>query len=314
MSKLITIMIVLFSWISVHTQATNKVTELEKRGRESLANRDFDGAVSAFSEVIDLTSHLPVKQTSLSSNLDAANGDLSDDLLRQQVTVIDPRTAAAYIGRGRALLGKGEIQRAINDLDRAIGIMPGIEDAYYYRAVGLLILGRYDLAVADYSRIIKFDPNHAGGYIGRAAARFEIGEKQEALADLEVALTLASKDLYPLIYYRRGELFRRMGRSNEALEDFEHTIKLNPRFASAYLGRGTVRREKEDLNGALADLSEAITLEDTLAPAYAGRAYVELLQGKESESDADIKKALELEPTLTAEVELNLKKIKGWKK
>jgi len=44
----------------------------------------------------------------------------------KHITVIDPRTAAAYINRGAVRIAKGEANQAIDDFNQAIAISPGI--------------------------------------------------------------------------------------------------------------------------------------------------------------------------------------------
>src|SRR6476620_3031098 len=115
MSKLFITIVALILVINVHSQ---DVTGLEKRGRESLKASDYDAAIGYFTEVIKLTSQLKGSGRSVSNNF--TDSDETD--LRDRVTVIDPRTAAAYVERGKAFLAKSSFKDAINDFDRALVI------------------------------------------------------------------------------------------------------------------------------------------------------------------------------------------------
>src|SRR5689334_20150795 len=117
MSKLFITIVALIFVININSQ---DITGLEKRGRESLKSRDYDAAIGYFTEIIKLTSQLKVSGRTLSNNFI----DPEEVALRDTVTIIDPRTAAAYVERGKAFLAKGRFDDAVSDFDHALVIRP----------------------------------------------------------------------------------------------------------------------------------------------------------------------------------------------
>lgn len=73
MSKVYAVLLIFLFGSGIYSQTPKKVDELEKRGRESFSNRDYDAAIAYFTEVITLTSKLPIKRSVLSTSFAVRN-------------------------------------------------------------------------------------------------------------------------------------------------------------------------------------------------------------------------------------------------
>ncbi len=109
---------------------------------------------------------------------------------------VDPSCALAYLNRGIAHAGRGDLEAAIADLTVAIGLDP--TDALIYRNRGLLRsrLGQYELALDDYREALRFDRTSIDAYNDSAwiratcsDARFRDGAKAVANARLACQLS-----------------------------------------------------------------------------------------------------------------------------
>jgi tetratricopeptide (TPR) repeat protein len=78
---------------------------------------------------------------------------------------------------------------------------------------------------------------------------------------------------------------KRAGNSVGSLEDYDYALKLDPKFANAYLGRAILYAYKREFDSALKDYSAAILFNKLLALAYSGRGVIYLM--KEKYADAD---------------------------
>lgn len=85
-----------------------------------------------------------------------------------------------------------------------------------------------------------------------------------------------------------------LGFYEEALLDFEQTVKLAPDNKMGYLNRGTIKKRLTDYEGALADYSYAIKLDPNYSEAYYQRGLLYNLLGKKDDACADFTKAKEL--------------------
>ena len=100
----------------------------------------------------------------------------------------DEMTVAAYNGRcwDRALMNQ-DLDKAVDDCNRALRISPGDPDVLDSRALAHLRRGELDLALADYDAAIRGQPPNAITLYARAAARLKKGLKAEAQADIAAA-------------------------------------------------------------------------------------------------------------------------------
>ncbi|MEL6496821.1 MAG: DnaJ domain-containing protein [Cyanobacteria bacterium J06623_7] len=71
-----------------------------------------------------------------------------------------------------------------------------------------------------------------------------------------------------LDYYNRGLLRAQTKEYRQAIEDYSQAIKLNPRFADAYLKRCEMRYKLGDNQGVLNDCHEVFNIDPTIAKAY----------------------------------------------
>lgn len=167
-------------------------------------------------------------------------------------------------GRARVWRAKGELAKAMSDLDDAIKLAP--TSLYYYnRAQNHYDLGEYDKSIADlaaslrlskssyisfgllgsalakkgdmkrslqaYNKALTLNPEYAYGYLGRAAVYLVKGEEEAAFKDFEEAARVNSHDYAP--YFNRAEAYWRRGNREEALADYRRVLSADLRD-SAY--------------------------------------------------------------------------------
>ena len=158
MSKLFLTVAVLIFTVSFYPQSLPTAEDLCERGRRRFEKGDFDEAIADYTRAIELTSRLKVNSSALHNSLLPDQDLFTDAVARNRVRVIDPRTANAYLGRGNAFFGKGEIDKAIDDYDRAISILPGMAAAYNARGAARLVKKDYERSLEDYNKALKIDP------------------------------------------------------------------------------------------------------------------------------------------------------------
>jgi serine/threonine protein kinase len=106
------------------------------------------------------------------------------------------------------------------------------------------------------------------------------------------------KSNYVVADDNRGANYRNQGRLDEAIENFNKAITLDPNTAINYSERGSIYYDQDNQDKALDDFNTAIKLDSRLAIAYNNRAYVYYNKGKKKEALDDFNKAIELEPGL----------------
>jgi tetratricopeptide (TPR) repeat protein len=162
------------------------------RARCRLRSYDTAGAIPDFSKAIELrprdAAALLDRGSSqlLLKNYSGAIADASAAL------AIDARLPTAYNLRGRALRDGGDPQKALEDFNRAVEIMPSGTN-YYERGATEQLLGQHKLAIADFSESIEYTPNMAEGYFARAESERAIGDMESAQRDHQRGRTMDAR-------------------------------------------------------------------------------------------------------------------------
>src|SRR6476619_593966 len=120
MSKLAAFIFIAICSLGAAAQKNLSAGDIEKIGNKHFAEGKIDQAISDFTLLIEITSSLDSKPISKTSVKDKAPAFADDE--RENVRVIDPRTAQAYVYRGRAYMVKGDRESAIEDFNRATRI------------------------------------------------------------------------------------------------------------------------------------------------------------------------------------------------
>lgn len=98
------------------------------------------------------------------------------------------------------------------------------------------------------------------------------------------------------IYRNRGNAYYYLGEYQQALDDYDRVIELNPTGASAYPNRGLAHFALKEYQKAIADYTRAIKLNPTYARAYNERGLVYEQLKEYQQALADYDQAIELNP------------------
>jgi len=101
--------------------------------------------------------------------------------------------------------------------------------------------------------------------------------------DFDTMLTYLKQTVKQLetadIVYLVGEAYRNLGRYDDALEQYERALFLDPSFAPAYFGRAIVTRVIDETYNVKADLDQALLLDPRFGEVYLERADYYLEEG-----------------------------------
>src|SRR5688572_19649128 len=150
----------------INAQSFLKADDLNERGLRLYESGDYDAALKAFNQAIELTSRL-AKPKPLKNNIFPPE-KAEEVLIADQVRVVDPRTAIALVNRGNVYFAKWELDRALADYNEAIRISPSLADAYVARASVWLINRDFQRALDDQSKAVKIDAKNVKARIGRS--------------------------------------------------------------------------------------------------------------------------------------------------
>ena len=186
----------------------------------------------------------------------------------------------------------------------------GAAIAYQYRGNYYRDQGQIDRAVADWEVLVKAGIYHSAPYINLAnvradrAERLVLEQRQEEAAD---AFARAI-DLYGLALVRGGDRFEaylnravtyaRMGRHEEALEDFQRAIASRPSAIALWVDVASEASRLGRYDAAVAAATRAAAGDPGNANAFFVRGTAYLQAGKPMEAISDLRRAVELAPDL----------------
>lgn len=106
---------------------------------------------------------------------------------------------------------------------------------------------------------LKEHPKDFRGFALRGWAFVETEQHDKGLADLDKALKEGKGDRGIDLYYR-GRARTAYRKLDEAIEDFDKAIEINPKMANWHVARGIAYRYREEPKRAMADFEKAVDL------------------------------------------------------
>ena len=208
-----------------------------------------------------------------------AYSDAISDL--NAVIEMDNQLWDAYVYRGFAHAESGDTDRAIDDYTRAISIRPYDWTTYSLR--GDLYIQSGDLAQAnlDYDQSLYLNPRYVPAYAGKALLTLQRGNETIALiyqgilealgagndqttelltSTIEMVDTETVPPVLGYVYYNRSNAHISDSNWDDALNDINAAIALQPEMQDYYMARGFIYSETDELALAAPDFYQRMTL------------------------------------------------------
>jgi lipoprotein NlpI len=201
------------------------------------------------------------------------------------------RAHLVFYFRGLAFLNTDQVDKAIEDFDRAIALDPYFRDAFLNRGTALEKTGKFDKAIENFDKAIALSPSYEA-YFNRGITFEKMGQLDKAIADYDKAIAL-NPSRYEA-YHAGGTLYGKTGIFDRAIEYFNKYIAINPKHAESYNNRGLSYVYIGQDDRALEDFDKAIALDQTIAVTYRNRGNLYLRTGKKGLAFPDFQKACDL--------------------
>jgi tetratricopeptide (TPR) repeat protein len=220
--------------------------------------------------------------------------------LLNKVLIQEPGNAQAQLKRGLALAKLNRHQEALAAYDEVIANQPNLGWAWFYRGRALMIMGRHEEAVVAFGRSGRELPRDPRPWIGLADAQSALGKFAEALPPLQQASLIQPDDAS--ISGRLGELYRRLGRLDDALAAFAKAPEKAPGWFWLQQADSAVR--EGNLAAATEHYEQAIKASPQAVWPYRGYVLLLLKENRRQEALAMAETALEKVPSNTRDIHL----------
>jgi tetratricopeptide (TPR) repeat protein len=192
----------------------------------------------------------------------------------QKALQLDPQLYEARLELAVLALWRGDGEKALAELEEVSRQMPDAVLLYYYRARAYLLTGELERALQDAERANQMDITFLGGYRLVGEIAMLLGDTEKALSALSTYLTYQPDDAQALAWL--GAVYAAGGQLDQAFQMFDQALQKDSRSFEAYFQRGRLYLSQNNLDAALADLSKAVQLNGRSYPARIalGRVYL----------------------------------------
>jgi len=160
--------------------------------------------------------------------------------------------------------------------------------------VDLFQKGQVDEAIAQFQKALGINPNYEEAHCNYGAALFQKGQVDEAMTQYQKALEINPN--YSDAYFNLGNAFVKKGQPDEAISQFQKAIEINPNYTVAYNNLGLMLVRKGQFDEALAQFQSALKINPNYGDALSSLGNILLIRGRVDEAMARFKKALEINP------------------
>jgi len=167
----------------------------------------------------------------------------------RKAVVGSPEFSAAMSGLGLALLGAGEVDRALELYRKATLLSPESPAVWLNLGSAYFALGRYDEALESFEKAVALDKTFALGWsnIGQVHLMRLTGDNSQATADaafgyFDKAIALEPK--LAVAWNGRASVALMTGQADRAIRDYERAIELDPGLLDAYINISVALRDQ----------------------------------------------------------------------
>lgn len=197
----------------------------------------------------------------------------------------------------------GRFSEAQAAYDDVLKLAPQHADAWHYSGLAAFQRGNVDDALERLQRAVAVEPARPRIYSDLGAALRVKGRLDEARTALERAVT--ADPGHAQAWHNLGMTHRACGDFARAAESLERAVNLDSSLAVSHNALGTVRRVNGDLPGALTAFRAAVQAKPDFAEALSNLGLALHEGGRSGEAEQVLKRALAVAPNL-AEVHFNL--------
>ena len=206
------------------------------------------------------------------------------------------KASIAYTNLGSAYQKTGQLDKAMENYDKAIALDPNDYLAYTNRGVIFDKMGEFDRALESYGKAVISNPGDYKAYFNRGLLYYKMDRITDAIEDFEMALGLNMLDPPTVAWAHNnlGILYGKAGMYDRSIAEFNIAIAIDPNNPITFNNRGFAYASKGQDRKAIEDFSQAIILDPNYASVYFQRGDAYLRAGNKELAISDFQKGCDL--------------------
>ncbi|MGH9397881.1 MAG: tetratricopeptide repeat protein [Terriglobia bacterium] len=168
--------------------------------------------------------------------------------------------------RGLALGQAGDIDGAIQEYQKAIGLDPQLVQAHINLIQLYARASKYEKAEQEYQAAVSLDPNRADCYYNYGVLMFGLNRFSEAEQAFRRAIAI--NPYYAEAHNNLGFLIERQGHLDQAIEEFRKAVEDRPNYRLARFHIGQILVNQRKYAEAIAEFQKILTPNDATTPGY----------------------------------------------
>ena len=280
--------------LSLQLRAQINTDRMMSVGRTALYYDDYVLSIQYFNQVINAKPYLyepyfyrAVAKLSL-EDYRGAEQDCNSSISR------NPFVVNSYQVRGLARVYLERYADAIKDFRAGLRLDPDNRSLRHNLILCLARNGQKEEALLAADTLIASSPKYAPAMAMRSDLLWEMGDSAGAMEWVDKAVEINRYDADLL--HHRGVMLARMERYEEAEEDMDRSIYLDPGNSGSYITRAMIRYFRENLNGALADYDMSILIDPANVTGHYNRGNLRAQIGDDNRAIEDFDVVIEAEP------------------
>jgi tetratricopeptide (TPR) repeat protein len=206
----------------------------------------------------------------------------------------DPQNLQILTLLGLSSYGAKRFAEAAKYLELPAKSDPANIELHRVLAQSCLSAKQYDCALAQFRKILQQDPDSAAAHMLSGEALDGLGRTVEAIPEFEAAEKAAPQE--PNVHFGLGYLYWKQHKYDEARTAFETELSIDPAHAQALAYLGDIELKKNDPERALPLLQKAVKLRNDIRIAYVDIGSILSEQKKYPEALAALLRAEKLDP------------------
>lgn len=206
----------------------------------------------------------------------------------------NPFVVNAYQVRGLTRVYQERYEDAIKDFRAGLRLDPDNNGLRHNLILCLARSGKNEEAMLATDTLLSSSPRYAPAMAMRSDLLWEQGDSTGALEWVNKALDINKYDADMI--HHRGVMLARMECYEEAEQDLDRVLYLNPGDAGAYITRAMIRYFRDNLNGALADYDMSITIDPGNINGHYNRGNLRAQVGDDNRAIEDFDVVIDAEP------------------